>query len=54
MEQLGEDPDIFHIPGDDTGPAGFGETWLRALRTLPNGGREAGHGADVALVCPAE
>jgi hypothetical protein len=31
-EQLTADPDLFRIPGDDTGPAGFGETWIRTLR----------------------
>ncbi len=40
LEQLGEDPDIFLVPGDDTGPAGFGETWMRTVRELPGpGGR---------------
>ncbi|MEV7383269.1 hypothetical protein [Streptomyces lydicus] len=34
LEQLGEDPDIFSVPGDDTGPAGFGEMWMRAVREL--------------------
>ncbi len=32
MEQLATNPDIFSIPGDDTGPVGFGETWIRTLR----------------------
>ncbi|MGW4198830.1 hypothetical protein [Streptomyces sp. NPDC005004] len=27
LEQLMEIPDIFSIPGDETGPAGFTETW---------------------------
>ncbi|WP_405763933.1 hypothetical protein OHU34_43535 [Streptomyces sp. NBC_00080] len=32
MEQLAADPYVFRIPGDDTGAAGFGETWMRTLR----------------------
>lgn len=32
MEQLAADPAIFHLPGDDTGAAGFMDTWLRTLR----------------------
>lgn len=32
MEQLAADPGLFRIPGDDSGPAGFGETWIRTLR----------------------
>ncbi|MEW2400348.1 hypothetical protein [Streptomyces sp. NPDC046862] len=32
MEQLAADPYIFRVPGDDTGAAGFGETWIRTLR----------------------
>ncbi|MFI0813554.1 hypothetical protein [Streptomyces echinatus] len=31
MEQLTADPDIFRLPGDDTGLAGFMETWTRTL-----------------------
>ncbi|MBK3629996.1 hypothetical protein JHN59_35400 [Streptomyces sp. MBT49] len=27
MEQLAVAPYVFRIPGDDTGVAGFGETW---------------------------
>ncbi|MEV7872684.1 hypothetical protein AB0P17_42805 [Streptomyces sp. NPDC088124] len=46
MKQLAEDPHIFSIPGDDTSPAGFGETWLRTLRELTNPGRAVGGGAD--------
>ncbi|MDI1454437.1 hypothetical protein NHG22_11555, partial [Streptomyces sp. ATE26] len=38
MEQLAKDPDIFNIPGDDTGLAGFGETWMRTVRKLPGPG----------------
>ncbi|MGW4232212.1 hypothetical protein ACWEF9_23465 [Streptomyces sp. NPDC004980] len=32
MEQLGADPAIFHLSGDDTGAAGFMDTWMRTLR----------------------
>ncbi|MGV9341256.1 hypothetical protein [Streptomyces sp. NPDC003688] len=45
MEQLVQKPDIFRIPGDDAGAAGFGERWLRTLRELTKGGLEAGGGA---------
>lgn len=46
MEQLAEDPDIFRIPGDETGAVGFGETWMRTLRELMNAGQEMGGCAD--------
>lgn len=39
LEQLMQGPDIFRIPGDDSGEAGFGETWIRTLREPTNGGR---------------
>ncbi|WTO32883.1 hypothetical protein OG399_45625 [Streptomyces achromogenes] len=32
MEQLAADPALFQIPGDETGAAGFMETWTRVLR----------------------
>ncbi|MFD8901302.1 hypothetical protein [Streptomyces ardesiacus] len=32
MEQLAADPDLFQLPGDETGAAGFMETWTRILR----------------------
>ncbi|WP_392676663.1 hypothetical protein [Streptomyces sp. LN785] len=32
MAQLVQDPYIFRIPGDDTGAAGFMETWMSTLR----------------------
>lgn len=32
MEQLTADPALFQIPGDETGAAGFMETWTRTLR----------------------
>ncbi|MFI9358501.1 hypothetical protein [Streptomyces lydicus] len=42
-DQLTADPDIFRIPGDDSGEAGFGERWIRNLRELPGaGGASAG------------
>lgn len=41
MEQLAQDPAIFHIPGDETGAVGFGETWILTLRELANGVPEA-------------
>ncbi len=31
-EQLAANPALFHLSGDDTGTAGFTNTWLRALR----------------------
>ncbi|WP_326756868.1 hypothetical protein OH738_40170 [Streptomyces hirsutus] len=45
MEQLAKNPDIFSIPGDETGPVGFGETWMRAVRQLPGPGRVVDGGA---------
>jgi hypothetical protein len=45
MEQLAQDPYVFRIPGDETGPAGFGESWMRAVRKLTNTGQETGGGA---------
>ncbi|MET8816456.1 hypothetical protein ABZW47_31205 [Streptomyces sp. NPDC004549] len=42
MEQLARDPDIFRLPGDETGPVGFGERWMRALREVSAEG-SAGH-----------
>lgn len=45
MEQLGEAPAIFSLPGDDTGPAGFGETWMRTVRELRDSGRPVSEGA---------
>ncbi|WP_432021274.1 hypothetical protein [Streptomyces sp. 1222.5] len=38
MDQLAENPDLFSIPGEDTSPAGFGETWMRTARKLPGAG----------------
>ncbi|MFJ6650535.1 hypothetical protein ACIQPS_33355 [Streptomyces sp. NPDC091290] len=32
MEQLAAEPGMFQIPGDETGAAGFMETWTRTLR----------------------
>ncbi|MER6354635.1 hypothetical protein ABT186_23155 [Streptomyces sp. NPDC001634] len=52
MEQLGEDPDIFRIPGDATGPVGFGESWLRAVRELPCAARAVGSRTDNDLKNP--
>ncbi|MGW5782031.1 hypothetical protein [Streptomyces sp. NPDC003863] len=31
MEQLATDPNLFRLPGDDTGAAGFVNTWTRTL-----------------------
>ncbi|GGQ97439.1 hypothetical protein ACIRPJ_33255 [Streptomyces asoensis] len=44
MEQLAVAPYVFRIPGDDTGVAGFGETWIRTLREQTAAGRESGGG----------
>ncbi|GGT02639.1 hypothetical protein GCM10010206_76560 [Streptomyces cinerochromogenes] len=46
MEQLGEDPGIFSLPGDDTGPVGFGETWMRTVRELSASGGAMSGGED--------
>lgn len=43
MEQLKADPKIFHMPGDETGPAGFMNTWIRTLREQTRAGSGA-HG----------
>lgn len=32
MEQLTAEPGLFQLPGDETGAAGFMETWIRVLR----------------------
>jgi hypothetical protein len=32
MEQLAADPGLFQLPGDESGAAGFMETWTRVLR----------------------
>ncbi|MER6504724.1 hypothetical protein ABT218_36810 [Streptomyces sp. NPDC001455] len=37
-EQLTADPKIFRLPGNDTGPAAFMETWMRTLRELFSAG----------------
>ncbi|MFE5220739.1 MULTISPECIES: hypothetical protein [unclassified Streptomyces] len=36
MDQLAQDPDLFSIPGDDTGAAGFGKKWMHAMKDLTN------------------
>ncbi|MFF9186422.1 hypothetical protein [Streptomyces misionensis] len=46
MEQLGDDPDIFSLPGDATGPVGFGETWMRTVRELTKTGQQGDDDAD--------
>ncbi|WP_143651080.1 hypothetical protein [Streptomyces phaeoluteigriseus] len=46
MEQLAADPDIFRIPGDETGAVGFGERWMRAMAELKNGRQAVGGDAD--------
>ncbi|MFJ1847450.1 hypothetical protein [Streptomyces sp. NPDC088146] len=38
MVQLAQDPYILRTPGDDTGAAGFMETWVRTLRELAAAG----------------
>ncbi|WP_405417545.1 hypothetical protein [Streptomyces microflavus] len=43
MEQLAANPAIFHLPGDDTGAAGFMDTWLRTLREQT--GKDTGQGS---------
>ncbi|MER5842745.1 hypothetical protein ABT099_21020 [Streptomyces prasinus] len=32
MEQLTAEPGLFQLPGDETGAAGFMETWIRTMR----------------------
>ncbi|MFJ8035985.1 hypothetical protein [Streptomyces sp. NPDC096032] len=43
MDQLAENPDLFSIPGDDTGLVGFGEKWMHAMEDLTNS-RQAANG----------
>ncbi|MFI2437147.1 hypothetical protein [Streptomyces sp. NPDC018693] len=38
VEQLAAAPDIFRIPGEETGPAGFMERWIRMLREQTTAG----------------
>ncbi|MEV4339039.1 hypothetical protein [Streptomyces sp. NPDC049590] len=40
MKQLTVDPALFQIPGDETGAAGFMETWTRVLREQTARARE--------------
>ncbi|WP_060905158.1 hypothetical protein [Streptomyces scabiei] len=40
MEQLTADPNVFRIPGDERGPAGFMETWIHTLREQTRAGGE--------------
>ncbi|MFE9859223.1 hypothetical protein [Streptomyces sp. NPDC005780] len=42
MEQFLEDPDIFRMPGDDTGAVGFSKEWLRTLREQAEAGNARG------------
>ncbi|MET8030609.1 hypothetical protein [Streptomyces avermitilis] len=42
VEQLARDPNIFRLPGDETGPVAFGERWMRTLREVSAEG-SAGH-----------
>lgn len=42
MQQAAADPNIFHLPGDDTGATGFMQTWLRALHEQTAAGQETG------------
>jgi hypothetical protein len=41
MEQLAQSPEIFHVPGDDTGAAGFMDTWLRTLHEVTDKRQDA-------------
>lgn len=40
MEQLAADPALFQMPGDESGAAGFMETWTRVLREQTTRARE--------------
>ncbi|MGW4937331.1 hypothetical protein ACWEQH_30740 [Streptomyces sp. NPDC004166] len=46
MEQLTADPDIFRLPGDDTGPAAFMEAWTHTLHEMRDARRAVGSRAD--------
>lgn len=39
MDQFAENPDIFSIPGDETGAVGFGERWMRSMEELTKSAR---------------
>ncbi|MGV9252813.1 hypothetical protein [Streptomyces sp. NPDC003697] len=45
MEQLTADPDIFRLPGDDTGPAAFMEAWTHTLHESRDARRAVRGGA---------
>lgn len=45
-QQLTVNTDIFSIPSDETGPAGFSEAWIRTLREPANAAPQDGGGAD--------
>jgi hypothetical protein len=40
VEQLAADPNVFRIPGDERGAAGFMETWTGTLREQARKTRE--------------
>ncbi|MFF3768570.1 hypothetical protein ACFYYR_31460 [Streptomyces sp. NPDC001922] len=40
MEQLAAEPGLFQVPGDETGAAGFMETWIRTLHEQTARARE--------------
>lgn len=40
MEQFARDPDIFHLPGDDTGAVGFGKKWMSTVEGLANAAQQ--------------
>uniref|UniRef100_A0AAU3GJR2 Uncharacterized protein n=1 Tax=Streptomyces sp. NBC_01401 TaxID=2903854 RepID=A0AAU3GJR2_9ACTN len=46
MEQLAQSPDVFQIPGDETGAAGFMETWMTTLREQAAAAEEATDGSE--------
>ncbi|MFG3016777.1 hypothetical protein ACGFZB_41270 [Streptomyces cinerochromogenes] len=46
MDQFAENPDIFSLPGDETGAVGFGEKWMRSMEELTKGSRGVGEDAD--------
>lgn len=46
MQQLTVDPNAFRLPGDESGAAGFMETWIRTLREQTRAGRRAAEASE--------
>ncbi len=53
MEQFAQDPDLFCLPGDQTGARGFTETWIRTLREQTKAAGRGNGQADADGEAPA-